>query len=165
MKDIVTPVEYNGEHFYDYGMSPCGTKFYSRKRGPWQEISIHYPCKETNPSAYARIGFSEDGKQHTLLVHKAVLETLGDYFPIPEGVSEEVWEQTHYSVKNAMRGIWQVNHKNRDVHDHHIDNLEYVTAKENQQHYQESLKKSIVKRKKAKTYDGPSLESFFGKTA
>ena len=165
MNDIITPVEYNGEEFWDYGMSPCGTKFYSRKRGPWTEMSINYPCRVNNPSAYARCSLSEDGRKYTILVHKAVLETLGGDFPVPEGVSEEVWEQTHYSVKYAMRGIWQVNHKNRDVHDHHIDNLEYVTAKENQQHYQESVKKSIVKRKGARTYDGPNLESFFGKTA
>ena len=154
---LFSPLVYNSEEFHEYGIDQDGNPW-SSKSGRWCRLSVNYPDKNYNPSAYARIGVSVDGNKKTLLLHKAVIETVGvKKYPIPEGISKDVWIATHPSVKEAMKKIWQVNHKNGDVHDHHPSNLEYTTAKENQQHYQTSLRVA----RKSTGQQLSSLEQFF----
>ena len=64
-------------------------------------------------SGYLRVNITDDnGKQHTKLIHRLVAE---EHIPNPENKP-------------------QVNHKDGDKHNNHMDNLEWVTSSENARH-------------------------------
>ena len=132
-------LRYNNEVFEDYVVSSEG-EIYDTSYSPMKKVSINYPCKGKNAnSCYARTSLRGHGKNRkTILVHIAVCDTWNrNSMPVPEGVPIGVWKRTHESVKSAIRFIYQVNHIDHDQHNHHPKNLEYTTAKQNQNKYQE----------------------------
>lgn len=72
---------------------------------------------------YLKVGLSKNGIQKTLYVHRLVAETfLGE---------------------NKL----QVNHKDEDKHNNNIENLEFVTHKENMNYGTKQDRESIIKTK------------------
>jgi len=72
---------------------------------------------------YLKVGLSKNGIQKTLYVHRLVAETfLGE---------------------NKL----QVNHKDEDKHNNNIENLEFVTHKENMNYGTKQNRESIIKTK------------------
>ena len=139
-------LRYNNEVFQDYVVSSDGN-IYDTSYSPMRKVAINYPCKMRNSSCYARANLRhKDGKRKTILVHIAVCDTWNrDSMPVPEGVPIGVWKRTHESVKSVVRFIYQINHIDHDQHNHHPKNLEYTTAKENQNKYQEHRLNKIEK--------------------
>ncbi len=70
------------------------------------------PCM----SNYKRVHLRYEGKGYSRYIHRLVAEA---YLPNPEGKE-------------------QVNHKDGDVTNNHVDNLEWVTPKENHKHGRDS---------------------------
>lgn len=69
--------------------------------------------QRTNNHGYARVGLRKNGKTTEMLVHRLVAKTF-----LPNDNNKSV-----------------VNHKNLDKSDNSVNNLEWVTHKENVQHY------------------------------
>jgi hypothetical protein len=146
-------LRYNNEVFEDYVVSSEG-EIYDTSYSPMKKVAINYPCKKKNHSCYARASLRLDlasqiisnSRRKTILVHIAVCDTWNrNSMPVPHGVSFGVWKRTHESVKSAIRFIYQVNHIDHDQHNHHPKNLEYTTAKQNQNKYQEHRLSKIAK--------------------
>ena len=174
---IVRPVKYKNLEFNDYGIDDETGELWSFKKTTPKIVkgSIHidgYVAVTLADSQFDRSlvkKFSKNFKLHTLVAH-----TLFD-IPIPEGVSEELWEKTDETIKSACRGIFQVNHKDHDRSNYRPDNLEFVTASGNIRaaliHYKEKLgikyfgelQKGATKINNKKNDNKfASLESFFG---
>lgn len=129
-------LRYNNEVLQDYVVSSDG-EIFDTSYEPMRKVTINYPSKR-RASPYARVSLRHNGKRSTFLVHIAVCDTWNrDSMPVPEGVSYNEWKRTPQSVKNHVRFIFQVNHIDHDQHNHHPSNLEYTTAKQNQNKYQE----------------------------
>jgi hypothetical protein len=130
-------LRYNNEFFNDYVVSSDG-EIFDTSYEPMRKVMINYPSKR-HASPYARANLRQNsGKRRTILVHIAVCDTWNrNSMPVPDGVNIKIWKTTHEDVKSAMRFIFQVNHIDHDQHNHHPSNLEYTTAKQNQDKYQE----------------------------
>mgnify|MGYP006176707549 CR=1 FL=1 len=173
---IVRPVLYKNLKIKDYGIDDETGELWSFKKTTPKIVkgSIHidgYVAVTLADSQFDRSlvkKFSKNFKLHTLVAH-----TLFD-IPIPEGVSEELWEKTDETIKSACREIFQVNHKDHDKSNYRPDNLEFVTASDNIRaaliyykenlgikHFGEYSAASLINNKK--NYNKfASLESFFG---
>ena len=134
-------LRYNNETFPEYMVCDEGciwdfTKPYGSR--PCTKIALNYPDKK-KASPYTRASVRKpSGGRTTILVHIAVCDTWNRHtLPVPEGVTQEEWDNCPESIKNFCRFGFQVNHIDHDQHNHHPSNLEYTTAKENQQAYQE----------------------------
>ena len=75
----------------------------------------------------------------SMLVHRLVAETYVPKLNNPPGVSLQVWNDAHESIKIAwskMATEMYVNHIDHDKENFHPSNLEWVTAKQNAEKYQ-----------------------------
>jgi hypothetical protein len=174
---IVRPVKYKNLEFNDYGIDDETGELWSFKKTTPKKIK---PCHHTYGYVAVCVTDSQLDKPTTkkphanINLHTLVAHTLFD-IPIPEGVSEELWEKTDETIKSACRGIFQVNHKDHDRSNYRPDNLEFVTASGNIRaaliHYKEKLgikyfgelQKGATKINNKKNDNKfASLESFFG---
>jgi len=77
-----------------------------------------------------------DGNQ-LIPIHITLAETfMIDNLPLPKGITQKEWKRTPSSVKKLVakrRNFYEVNHINHDKSDYSLDNLEWVTPKENSQ--------------------------------
>lgn len=85
-----------------------GVVYRRAKRGGWE----HVPAYETGKNKYLTTSFFEDGVQRHYYIHRLAATA---YIPNPEGKRE-------------------VNHKDGNPRNNHVDNLEWATRKENCQH-------------------------------
>jgi len=178
--NIVTPLLYKGQEFFQYGVDKNTGDIWSRKRrkqptsiktnlytdkneDTWLRLSeaqrnpknlkVSYPCV----GLYSKEHFPDlSSHSLTINVHILACETLKPC-PRPRGVSEKEWRTTPNTVKKACRDLWQVNHIDHDKQNHHPSNLEWTTAKENSQaavaHYASAKtieRKTLVREKMAK---------------
>jgi len=135
--DPLLPVKYNNEIIPDYYMNILG-EIFDMSKSPIRKIKYSYPDKKKNPSWYTRCSLRRNGKRSPILVHIVVMDTLkGHTLPRPKGVTKREWMACPTAIKEAVRMSYQVNHINEDKHDWDPDNLEYVTARQNQQKHQE----------------------------
>ena len=75
----------------------------------------------------------------SMLVHRLVAETYVPKLNNPPGVSLQVWNDAHESIKIAwskMATEMCVNHIDHDKENFHPSNLEWVTTRENAEKYQ-----------------------------
>lgn len=131
------PVIYKGEVIEGYYVTRCG-KFYG-KRG--HQLSVNYPYPDnTNPYPKVTVG----GKSitcHTLMAHTFIP------FPEPENRPEgfdalpDEWKNYILEAEKRYNIELQVDHINLDKDDWSIENLRWVTASKNQQHYQDHKRK------------------------
>ena len=128
MEKFVSPLIYRGLPYHDYGIESATGDVVSKKRGYWNGLTSGISGGGEYPKVNLSMGAHMVIK--TILVHRAVAETLFD-FPIPGDISKEDWKNTPMSVKNLVYGNMQVNHIDHDKTNYHPDNLEWVTLQEN----------------------------------
>lgn len=123
--------EING--FPGYFVAREGKVFYNKNKGEMQEKKQH------NHNGYRRINVTIGNKKKNLRVHRLVAEA---FIPNPNNLPE-------------------VNHIDEDKSNNHVDNLEWVTASQNQQHsaYQQA-KLYILENKNGKQFEVFNLEKW-----
>jgi hypothetical protein len=146
-EDIISPLIYNQEEYHGYGVGTDTGDIYSSKLSDiWKKrktcVSGKSPYPHCNITKATNVIKS-------IVQHIAVHETLKPVMPIPPGVSETVWKQTHQSVKRMLRHIWQVNHKDHDHLNYKPTNLEWTTGQENVNKYQQHRQRQHNKKKAA----------------
>jgi len=129
---IVTPVIYNQEKYYDYGVDRQTGDIYSKRSGKWRKMSFCVSGKSPYPQGY----FSYSGKKKFIVQHIAVHETLNPNLPVPPGINTTDWKNTPKTVKKMLRHVWQVNHIDHCHTNYHPSNLEWTTAQQNVLAYQ-----------------------------
>lgn len=133
MKNIVTPLIYKQQKYTEYGVCPKTGNVFSSKYGNWRPLK----WKVSGKSKYPQVGIYSNGNAKTISVHVAVHETLKPSFPPPPGVSAKEWNRTPKSVKNIARELYEVNHIDHNVLNFKPSNLEWATANQNVQKYQQ----------------------------
>lgn len=139
MKNIVTPLIYKQQQYPEYGVCKKTGKIHSCKQGSWRPRAE----KVSGGSPYPNIVLSLNSKhKKTISVHVAVHETLNPELPRLPGVTESQWRRTPKSVKLHVRELYQVNHIDHNPLNFAPHNLEWTTAMQNVQKYQEFRKKA-----------------------
>lgn len=135
-------VVFRGEVVPGYFIDKDGN-IYSDKKGYLYQLSIGGYNDPWNP--YPRVGLTIDGKSKTILVHRLVCETYHEK-PLPDVLTEKEWNTIDADIRKKLidhiqhADRYQVNHIDHDHNNYHPSNLEWVTAQENQQKYQEHKK-------------------------
>lgn len=143
--DIKTPLIYNQEEWYDYGVDSKTGDIYSKRFGQWKKMSFAVSGKSPYPQN--NFIYSKKNIKKCIVQHIAVHETLNPNLPIPPGISEKEWKRTPKSVKKMLRNVWQVNHIDHCHTNSHPSNLEWTTAQQNVEAYQRHRVKKMVDRK------------------
>jgi hypothetical protein len=125
------PVIVNGEVIHGYYVCKDGN-VWSAKRNAIKKLKPSVSGK----SPYPKVTLSQHDRLLHLYVHRVVCESIHP-FPIPDGVSDSEWRITPNTVKKLLRGSFQVNHIDHNHRNHHPSNLEWVSAKENSNKYQQ----------------------------
>jgi len=126
------------DYYVDLDGNIISTKFGSAKKLKTQPGTDHNP--------YPKVGLSVDGAQKTVLVHRIVCETYHKK-PLPKLLIDEEWDSIDPNIKSKLieyishADRYQVNHIDHTHDNPHPLNLEWVTASENQQKYQEHRQK------------------------
>ena len=98
----------NGEEWQEYEVSTWGNvrsnQYSKRHKGTGHLLKIHYDRND-----YGQVTFQVKGKRKTCYVHRLVAET---WIPNPNGYTD-------------------VNHKDENPRNNHVDNLEWLSHKEN----------------------------------
>jgi hypothetical protein len=131
MTDIITPVIYNQEKWYRYGVDRKTGDIYSKHSGSWKKMSFRVSGKSPYPAG----SFSVGGDKQFIVQHIAVHETLNPSLPIPPGITQTDWKRTPANVKKMLRHVWQVNHIDHCHTNANPKNLEWVTGKQNMEAY------------------------------
>lgn len=139
------PIIFRGSLLEEYYLDLEGN-IYSNKRKTVKKLTIQNGCQH-NP--YPKIGLVVEGKANTIMVHRLVCETFHEK-PIPDILTEEQWDSISEEIRNILieyithADRYQVNHIDHDINNFHPNNLEWVTAIENQQKYQEYKKRASI---------------------
>lgn len=140
----LVPVVFRGQIADGYFFDNSGN-IYSDKRGSIKELAVVKGCKH-NP--YPKIGLRLKDKKQTINIHRLVCETFHEK-PLPDILTEEQWSNVPVTERNIILEYiqhadrYQVNHIDHNHKNYHPSNLEWVTASENQQKYQEHKNKGI----------------------
>ena len=132
MKDIVTPLIYNQEKYYNYGVHKKDGGIWSKQSGTWKPMQ----WSVSGNMKYPFSTITESGKKKVVSFHIATHETLNPDLPVPEGITKTDWKKTPARVKTMLRKIWQVNHIDHDPQNFQPSNLEWTTGQENVNAYQ-----------------------------
>jgi hypothetical protein len=88
-------------------------------------------------SGYPAVSLTLDWhhRPKTISVHKLVCEAYVK-FKKPSDISKDDWDATPEAVRNHIKSLYFVNHKDHDRTNFHPSNLEWVTPKGNAAAYQ-----------------------------
>ena len=145
MKDseIVTPLIHKVVEYSDYGVHKKTGNIYSKKGKDkvWKMLKPNL-----TGGRYPLVCLSILGKQKTILIHVAALETIkpNPQYKRPPTVPVKDWKVTPKSVIEVMRDRYQVNHINHNRHDYSLSNLEWTTGEENIKAYQKHKKRQAA---------------------
>lgn len=135
----IRPVVFKGKVIEKYFVSAKGD-FYGPRSGFDKPLTVHYPS-DTDTNPYPRVSLGGRGITcHTLMAHTFIPYPTTER---PNGFDELSPEwQTHIEEceKRYVMEL-QVDHIDGDKYNWNKDNLRWVTAKQNQQHYQKEQKK------------------------
>lgn len=129
----------DGKEVPDYYVNREGV-FFSTKSGLPKTLKVNFTEDKYNP--YPKIRLCFNGKSATKLVHRLVCETW-KHPPIPKELESVDWESISEKDRNIILQFvthaerYQVNHIDHDIKNFCADNLEWVSAKQNQHRYQE----------------------------
>ena len=135
------PVISNGIIIEGYFVNGYG-EFISTKSGTNKTLKVSY-CDRNSTNPYPKIRFYHKGNSITRLVHRLVCETWNE-IPMPEELKDINWENIPHKERTILLNYlhhcdrYQVNHIDHDIYNFRADNLEWVSAKENQRKYQKS---------------------------
>lgn len=135
------PIIYRGKILEDYFVDKVG-RIYSSKRGVPTLISIQ---KGDAWNPYPKVTIVLEGQRKTITVHRLVCETFHKK-PLPNILSKKEWNSIDLELREKIlehiqhADRYQVNHIDHNHHNFHPSNLEWVTASENQQKYQQHKK-------------------------
>ena len=127
---LYRPVVVNGSVVPGYFVNRNGA-IYSTKRKNRKFLTPQTGKTRPYPSLILRI----NGKSRYVMVHRIVCETFTPYPNSYPGVSDADWRKTPNSVKSILMKTMQVNHKNGNILDYSLSNLEWTAAEENINHY------------------------------
>ena len=101
----------------------------ARRQNRGMSVSLTFP-KGFFDYEYRAAGKSKNSTVRDRRVHQLVMET---FCPIDENppVPIEEWKQTPESIKQIVRECIFINHKDHDFTNNRLDNLEYVTPRQN----------------------------------
>jgi hypothetical protein len=130
---VVDGKAYEGYSISNYGIIISHSKKHngkilkSRKQNRGMSVSLIFPKGFFGDYEYRQNG---TGIQRDRRVHQIVMET---FCPIDENppVPIEEWKQTPESIKQIVRECIFINHKDHDFTNNRLDNLEYVTPRQN----------------------------------
>jgi hypothetical protein len=148
--EIVTPLIYNQVEYPDYGIHKKTGDVYSRKNNKEWRMLTSRPSNPRNPKAspYPVVGVYLNGKQKKIRTHVAVHETLNPTLPLPPGITKKLWKtilcQCDEAFLDWVRSAFQVNHINHNTGDYTPPNLEWVTAQQNVEAFQEHRKRQAA---------------------
>lgn len=140
-REILTPMVYRGQVQSHYFLDQNGIP-YSTKRGTLKTLTIH-PGSKWNP--YPSVHLTINGAKKTILLHRLVCETFHKK-PLPNVLTKSEWKAIPSDIKAKLlehishADRYQVNHIDHNPNNFHPSNLEWVTASENQQKYQQHKK-------------------------
>ena len=103
----------------------------STKQSTIKELSI----PKSGDSNYPRFVFMVNGIRINADVHRVVAENLVK-FPKPKDITERDWDKTPSVIKDHIKSLYFVNHRDHDKYNCHPSNLEWVTSKGNALAYQ-----------------------------
>jgi len=132
---------FRGEVIEDYFVDDLGL-IYSTKRGSLALLSVQRG-DDWNP--YPKVTIKVDGARKTVSVHRLVCETFHKK-PLINILTEKEWNSIDKVIRDKLlehiqhADRYQVNHIDHDRNNFHPSNLEWVTASENQQKFQEHRK-------------------------
>lgn len=133
-----TKVICDGEELNDYYVSESGD-FVSAKGGYLKPLKVNFTEDKYNP--YPKISLSINGRRKTKSVHRLVCESWKTP-PIPKELQSVDWDSISEKDRNILLKFvshaerYQVNHIDHDIMNFNINNLEWVSTKENQHKYQ-----------------------------
>ena len=138
------PVKFKGKLIEGYYATKCG-KFFG-PRNPDEPLSIYYPPDhDTNP--YPRVAIRGNKGCHNVMAHTFVP------YPKPKGRPNgfkdlpEKWQKYILACEEKYNLELQVDHIDTDKFNWKVDNLRWVTAKENQLYYQREQKQLKLAKK------------------
>ena len=131
------PAVVDGRVAENYFIRSDGNAF-SNRTGEMRMLTTN-----TGGQKYPKVRMRVGDKTKTYLLHRIVCETWHE-FPIPPGVTKPQWDRTLRVIKQMMRDLFQVNHKDHVHTNYHPSNLEWVTVKQNAQCYREHVKKQRI---------------------
>jgi len=127
------PVIVNGQIVPGYFVNKSGI-IVSKKRNKTTILT----SRVDSTRRYPYVTLSINGKGRMTMVHRIVCESFIKHPKSYPGISATDWKTTPNSVKEVLRKNMQVNHKNGNILDHNLRNLEWITAEENINHYYET---------------------------
>ena len=127
------PVIVNGEIVSDYFVNRIGIILSTKRKA--KRFLKPQTCR-TRPYPFVNLQIS--GNSRATMIHRIVCESFVPYPTSYPGVSADDWRKTPNSVKLIMMKTMEVNHKNGNILDFRLSNLEWTTAEENVNHYYET---------------------------
>ncbi len=145
---IATPLIYRGVAYHDYGVhrklggiwSKKASRYHPHKKGTWKQIK-----GSLNHAGYPRVAIYKKGtSKKSCFVHVATHETLNPDLPRLPNITDSQWRRTPKVVKDYLRQMWQVNHRDHNVMNFKPNNLEWVTQQQNNNAYQKHRLKQVA---------------------
>ena len=91
-------------------------------------------------SKYPKVSlYDAKGKRCNIRIHKAVAEAFLKKPKHPD-ITHADWRKTPLHVRKIIQSEFQVDHINGDPTDYHVDNLRWVTSKQNRDYYHKEQK-------------------------
>ena len=119
------PLVRMGEVIDGYYLSRDGDFISTKRNEPIQRIP-----NISGKSEYPHLVISHNGKSLDCVMHRVMAETFIP-LPRPKTISKEAWANTPEETKTYIKLRMSVNHIDHDKTNYNVDNLEWVTAKEN----------------------------------
>lgn len=124
------PVIVNGEVIQGYFVNKLGLILSEKQKA--KKFLKPQRCKTRE---YPYVSLQINGKGRSTMIHRIVCESFVPYPKSYPGISRDDWKSTPNSVKSILMKTMEVNHKNGNILDYRLANLEWTTAEENVNHY------------------------------
>ena len=125
------PLKWKGIPMDGYYICKRTARIFSMLTGSWPK-PLSMPTEGN--SKYPKVSFRYRGETITAQIHQVVAENLLP-FPRPKSIAKDVWDSTCETVKNLIKLLHYVNHKDHNKYNWSLDNLEWTTPEGNSHAY------------------------------